>query len=76
MHRRMTSDVLKDYLSSAHTIIMLCRAHADMFDLSMEQAEDAAYLITLSIIELEELQIDLQILHRASKEMLGLPLIS
>ena len=60
MRRTMTASMLNDYLSSAHTTLLLCRAHADRFALTSEEAKDAAYRIHLSIVELEELQADLE----------------
>ena len=60
MRRTMTASMLNDYLSSAHTTLLLCRAHADRFALTSEEARDAAYRIHLSIVELEELQADLE----------------
>jgi hypothetical protein len=56
----MTASMLNDYLSSAHTTLLLCRAHADRFALTSEEAGDAAYRIHLSIVELQELQADLE----------------
>ena len=60
MRRTMTASMLNDYLSSAHTTLLLCRAHADRFALTSEEVKDAAYRIHLSIVELEELQADLE----------------
>ena len=60
MRRTMTASMLNDYLSSAHTTLLLCRAHADRFALTSEEAKDAAYRIHLSIVELQELQADLE----------------
>ena len=60
MRRTMTASMLNDYLSSAHTTLLLCRAHADRFALTGEEARDAAYRIHLSIVELQELQADLE----------------
>lgn len=56
MRRTMTASVLNDYLSSVHATLMLCRAHADLFDLSVEEAQDAAYRIMLSMVQMEELR--------------------
>lgn len=56
MRRIMTASVLNDYLSSTHATLMLCRAHGDLFDLSPEEAKDAAYRIMLSMVQLEELR--------------------
>ena len=66
MRRTMTASMLNDYLSSAHTTLLLCRAHADRFALTSEEARDAAYRIHLSIVELEELQADLECRPAAS----------
>jgi hypothetical protein len=66
MRRTMTASMLNDYLSSAHTTLLLCRAHADHFALTSEEAKDAAYRIHLSIVELEELQADLECRPAAS----------
>ena len=60
MRRKMTASMLHDYLSSAHTTLMLCKAHAEEFLLSNEEAQDAAFQITLSIAELEDLQVAIQ----------------
>ena len=60
MRRKMTASMLHDYLSSAHTTLMLCKAHAEEFALSSEEAQDAAFQITLSIAELEDLQAAIQ----------------
>ena len=60
MRRTMTASMLYDYLSSAHTTLLLCRAHADRFALTSEEAMDAAHRIHLSIVELQELQADLE----------------
>lgn len=59
MRRTMTATMLQDYLSSAHTALLLCRAHADQFELTSEEASDAAHRISLSIAELEDLQHDI-----------------
>lgn len=56
MRRTMTASVLNDYLSSAHATLMLCRAHGDLFELNPEEAQDAAYRIMLSVVQLEELR--------------------
>lgn len=60
MRRKMTAATLDDYLSSAHTTLMLCRAHADEFVLSNEEAKDVSFKIALSIAELNDLQADIQ----------------
>ncbi|VDS07033.1 hypothetical protein PARHAE_00204 [Paracoccus haematequi] len=59
MRRTMTADTLHDYLSSAHMTVMLCRAHAEQYDLSAEQIADAKWRIELHIAELEGLSKDL-----------------
>lgn len=59
MRRTMNATMLQDYLSSAHTVLLLCRAHADQFELTSEEARDAAHRISLSIAELEDLQQDI-----------------
>ena len=56
MRRTMTAALLKDYLTSAHVAIMLCRAHADDFRLSHEDIQDADLQIDLHIAELEALR--------------------
>ena len=70
MRRTMTASMLNDYLSSAHTTILLCRAHADCFALTSEEARDASYRIHLSIVELQELQADLESRPAASSTSL------
>ena len=59
MRPTMTAETLHDYLSSAHATVMLCRAHADLFDLDPEQVTDAHWRIELHIVELEGLREDL-----------------
>ncbi|GHG31255.1 hypothetical protein [Paracoccus aerius] len=59
MRRTMTATTLQDYLSSAHTTLLLCRAHADRFALTNEEAQDVAQRIALSIAELEDLYQDI-----------------
>lgn len=59
MRRTMTAATLQDYLSSAHTTLLLCRAHADRFLLTNEEAQDVAQRIALSIAELEDLYQDI-----------------
>ena len=66
MRRTMTASMLNDYLLSAHATLLLCRAHADRFALTSEEATDAAYRIHLSIVELEELRTDLECRPAAS----------
>ena len=56
MHRTITAQTLKEYLSSAHTPVMLCRAHADNFALSSEDILDAEWQIDFHITELEALR--------------------
>lgn len=70
MRRTMTASMLNDYLSSAHTTLLLCRAHADRFALTSEEARYAAYRIHLSIVELQELQADLDSRPAASSTSL------
>lgn len=59
MRRTMNATMLQDYLSSAHRTLLLCRAHADAFALTGEEAQDAAHRISLSIAELEDLHEDI-----------------
>jgi hypothetical protein len=59
MRRIMTATTLQDYLSSAHTTLLLCRAHADRFALTHAEAQDVAQCIALSIAELEDLYQDI-----------------
>lgn len=59
MRRTMTATTLRDYLSSAHTTLLLCRAHADQFALTNEEAQDVSQRISLSIAELEDLHQDI-----------------
>lgn len=60
MRRTMTAHTLKEYLSSAHTPVMLCRAHADNFDLSSEDILDAEWQIDFHITELEALRAEIR----------------
>lgn len=60
MRRVMSAGTLKDYLTSAHTSIMLCRAHADSFDLTTEDILDAEWQIDLYIAELEALRMQIR----------------
>lgn len=60
MRRTMNVDTLKSYLSSTHSMIVMCRAHANVYELSAAQVDDIAYMITLSIVELEDLYDGLQ----------------
>ena len=55
-----SASTFHDHLSSTHTTLMLCLAHADELTLSGEEAQDAAYRAALSIAELEETQADIQ----------------
>lgn len=69
MRRKMTADTLNDYLSSAHMTVMLCRAHADAFDLTAEEIADAQWRIELHIAELEGLSKDLALTKPAQAIM-------
>ncbi len=53
MRRTMNAKTLNDYLRSAHTIVMLCRAHADTFSLSCEDISDVQLQIEIHIADLE-----------------------
>jgi hypothetical protein len=59
MCRTMTVTTLRDYLYSAHTTLLLCRAHTGQFALTNEEARDVAQCISLSIAELEDLHQDI-----------------
>lgn len=59
MRRTMTAALLKDYLTSAHVTVMLCRAHADNFMLTHEDIQEADLQIDLHIAELETLRADI-----------------
>ena len=56
MRRTMNAKTLNEYLTPAHTTIMLCRAHADHFALSHEELSDAEWQIEMLIVELDELK--------------------
>lgn len=60
MHRIMNAKTLTDYLASAHATVMLCRAHADNFALSTEEAADVHFQIAMHIADLETLCTDIQ----------------
>lgn len=60
MRRKMTAETLEDYLSSAYALLMLCRAHGEIFELSEDQITDTVYHIKLHILELEELSNTIQ----------------
>lgn len=60
MRRTMTAQILKECLSSAHTPVMLCRAHADDFALSSEDILDAEWQINFHITELEVLRAEIR----------------
>ncbi|MTE01129.1 hypothetical protein GIY56_12580 [Paracoccus sp. YIM 132242] len=60
MQRTMNARTLNDYLISAHTAVMLCRAHADNFSLSPADIADAQLRIELHIADLETLCSDIQ----------------
>ena len=60
MRRKMTAQILKEYLSSAQTPVMLCRAHADDFALSSEDILDAEWQIDFHIAELEALRAEIR----------------
>lgn len=59
MRRTMNAALLKDYLTSAHVTVMLCRAHADDFMLSHADIKDAELQIDLHIAELETLRAEI-----------------
>ena len=59
MRRTMTATMLRDYLASAHTTLLLCRAHADQFALTREEAQYVSQRISLSMAELEDLHQDI-----------------
>ena len=56
MRRTMNAKTLNEYLTPAHTTIMLCRAHADHFALSHEELNDAEWQIEMLMVELDELK--------------------
>ena len=56
MRRTMNAKTLNEYLTPAHTTIMLCRAHADNFVLSLEELNDAEWQIEMLMVELDELK--------------------
>lgn len=60
MRRIMSAETLKDYLASAYTPVMLCRAHADRFNLTSEDILDAEWQIHLHIVELEDLRVQIR----------------
>ncbi len=60
MRRTMNARTLNDYLISAHTAVMLCRAHADNFALSPEDSADAQLQIEMHIADLETLCSDIR----------------
>ena len=59
MRRTITATMLRDYLASAHTTLLLCRAHSDRFSLTKEEAEEVSHRISLSMAELEDLHQDI-----------------
>ena len=56
MCRKMTFETLDDYLSSAHTTLLLCQANADDFSISESNILDVEYKISLFISVLEDLR--------------------
>lgn len=56
MRRTMNFDTLNEYLTAAHVTVMLCRAHADQFDLDQESSSDIEFRISQHISELEDLR--------------------
>ena len=56
MRRTINAQTLKQYLSSAQISIMLCRAHADNFALTLDDILDAEWQIDFHIAELEALR--------------------
>jgi hypothetical protein len=59
MRRTMNFETLQAYISNAQATLMLCKAHADYFDLNSQELEETSYRIDCQIDELMTLKEDL-----------------